>query len=284
MIIMPTSFSFLFRNVNSSHALASFILEEHAHTDIDIIFFQELTQKQIRVTAHIDIPDSEPVIGLPIHPAWTCLPPPSPISQVAIYVHQRIFSRYHFTVDGQIFGHLNIFVMFCYDPTLHVKYAYINVYANPNRNCADMLKDTIHTLLSLLHRIAMVQLIQGDFNLHCSYWDEETHDNPSLAWSLIRGLHECQLSLVNDESIPTFYHQHNQPQVLDLIWVNDNVFSWHGAQVVYDITGPNTDHKTLMLRVGAQADMHLQNDHIVRRYIPLGSEEEEHFIFFLFQQ
>ena len=88
MINMPNSFSFLFRNVNSSHLLASTILEEHANKDIDIIFFQELMQKQIHVVAHIDFPDSEPVVSLPNHPAWTCLPPPSLLLQVAIYIHQ----------------------------------------------------------------------------------------------------------------------------------------------------------------------------------------------------
>ena len=89
---------------------------------------------------------------------------------------------------------------------------------------------------------------------------------------------------MNDESIPTFYRLNNQPQVLDLIWTNDNVFSWHGVQIFYDITGPNTDHKMLTLRVGAQGDTHMQNDHLLRRYIPSGSEEEEHFIFFIFDQ
>ena len=129
-------------------------------------------------------------------------------------------------------------MMFCYDPMLQAKFAYINVYASPNRNCVAALTHTVPTLLRLLHRIEHVQLIQGDFNLHCSFWDENTHDNPSLAWELIRGLHDKQLSLVNDESIPTFYRHHNQPQVLDLIWTNDNVFLWLSAQVTYDITGP----------------------------------------------
>ena len=118
------------------------------------------------------------------------LTPPSPISQVAIYVHQRIFSHYHFTVDGQIFGHPNIFAMFCYDPVTHATYAYLNIYTNPNRNCDNKLKNTVPMLLNLLHQIEHVQLIQGDFNLHCSYWDKATMDNPSLAWSLVRGLHD----------------------------------------------------------------------------------------------
>ena len=76
MIITPNSFSFLFKNINTSHTLASYILEEQAGKDIDIIFFQELTQKNIRNAAHIDYTNGEPVVGLPIHPSWICLPPP----------------------------------------------------------------------------------------------------------------------------------------------------------------------------------------------------------------
>ena len=76
MIITPSAFSFLFRNVDTSHITASNILEEHAAQDIDIIFFQELSQKTIRHAAHIDHIYGEPVIGLPHHPAWICLPPP----------------------------------------------------------------------------------------------------------------------------------------------------------------------------------------------------------------
>ena len=75
MIITPSLFSFLFQNVNSSHALAATILEEHTTSDIDIIFFQELTQKEIRLAAHIDHVHGEPVFGLPTHPAWTSVPP-----------------------------------------------------------------------------------------------------------------------------------------------------------------------------------------------------------------
>ena len=101
MIVTPNAFSFLFRNINTSHALAATILEEQSNKDINIIFFQELTQKTIRHVAHIDFEDGEPVIGLPSHPAWTCLPPPSLISQVAIYVYQHAFNCYHFTVDGK---------------------------------------------------------------------------------------------------------------------------------------------------------------------------------------
>ena len=172
MIIKPSNFTFLFRNVNTSHSLASTILEENADKDIDIIFFQELTQKQIWRVVHIDVIDGEPVYGLPIHPAWTCLPPPSPISQVAIYVHQRLFNHYHFTVDGKIFGHPNIFVMFCYDPSNRKTSSYLNIYANPNRDCPPLLKNTIPTLIAQLYKLSNIQVIQGDFNLHCHYWDE----------------------------------------------------------------------------------------------------------------
>ena len=255
MIITPSTFSFLFRNVNTSHTLASYILEEQATKDIDIIFFQELAQKNIRHAAHIDYTNGEPVIGLPIHPSWICLPPPSLISQVAIYIHTRIFQRYHFTVDSQIFGHPNIFVMFCYDPSSNNTTAYLNVYANPNRDCPRALKNTIPTLLSQLYKLSNLRLVQGDFNLHCPYWDEASVDNPPIAWELIRCFHDKQLSLINDESVPTFFCANNRPQVLDLIWLHDDTHNWHRAQVLYDIQGADVDHKTLTLRIGSQENM-----------------------------
>ena len=264
MIIMPRTFSFLFRNVNTSHALASSILEEYASHDIDVIFFQELTQKHIQRTAHIDFPEGEPVIGLPIHPSWHCLPPPALTSQVAIYIHSRIFQCYHFTVDSKIFGHPNIFVMFCYDPSHHTTTIYINLYANPNRDCAASLKNMIPTLLSQLYKLPSVHLIQGDFNLHCHYWDKTSNKNPSLAWDLIRTLHDSQMSLVNDKSIPTFYRANHRPQVLDLIWVNDYIYNWHGCQLLYDIIGPLMDHRTLLLCFGSHEDAMLENQHLLR--------------------
>ena len=73
MIVTPNTFSFLFKNVNSSHAHAASMLEEFANKDIDVIFFQELTQKTIRFVTHIDHVNGEPVIGLPHHNAWICL-------------------------------------------------------------------------------------------------------------------------------------------------------------------------------------------------------------------
>ena len=99
--------------------------------------------------------------------------------------------------------------MFCYDPALRQTHMYINVYANPNRDCPFPLQNTIPMLLAQLYKLNNVQLIQGDFNLHCSYWDDESNKNPSLAWDMIRTLHNFQLSLVNDESILTFYHHSN---------------------------------------------------------------------------
>ena len=234
--------------------------------------------------AHIDFVNGEPVIGLPAHPAWTCLLPLAINSQVAIYVHQQIFSHYHFTVDKQIFGHPNIFVMFCYDPTSNVTVTYINLYANPNRNSPPSLKNTIPMLLLNLHWVDYVHVIQGDFNLHCHYWDKDSNDNPALAWDMIWSFHDRHLSLVNDESIPTFYCPNHRPQVLDLIWLNDNAYNWHGTQVIYDILGPSKDHKTLTLWTGDQSVATVDNQHLIRRYIPTGSEEEEHLVFQVFEE
>ena len=283
MIIMPSLFSFLFRNVNSSHTLAATILEEHATSDIDIIFFQELTQKEIWHATHIDHVDGEPVFGLPIHPAWTSLPPPGRNSQVAIFVHQRIFQRYHFSMDNKIFGHPNIFVMFCFNPATNISLSYINIYANPNRACPAPLQRTIPMLIQNLYKLDNIHLIQGDFNLHCHYWDEDSTENPPLAWELIRTLHDKQLLLVNDDSTPTFHWPNHRPQVLDLIWINDQAYNWHGIHLIYDITGPFRDHRSLLLRFGNAESALLENNHLLRRYIPTGSEEEEHLVFHVFE-
>ena len=206
------------------------------------------------------------------------------MSQVAIYIHSRIFHHYHFTVDKIIFGHPNIFAMFCYDSVSDTTMAYLNVYANPNRDCPNALKNTIPTLLAQLYKVSNLCLVQGDFNLHCPYWDDSLDDNPPIAWELIRCLHDKQLSLINDESVPTFFHANNRPQVLDLIWLHDDALNWHGAQVLYDIQGTNIDHKTLTLRIGSQENIALANNHLLRTYIPSGSEEEEQLVFFIFSQ
>ena len=91
------------------------------------------------------------------------------------------------------------------------------------------------------------------------------------------------MSLVNDDSVPTFHCPNHRPQVLDLIWINDDAFSWNGAQVVYDISEPASDHKTLTLHIGDNSQVMLEHAHLAHRYIPSGSEEEEHFVFFLFE-
>ena len=164
--------------------------------------------------------------------------------------------------------------MFCFDIHTDTTYAFINVYANPNRECHHSLKNTIPVLLQNLHRLKNIQIVQGDFNLHCAYWDEETQDNPAVAWDLIRGLQEQRLSLVNDESIPTFFHANHRPQVLDLIWICDDAYSWHQAEIVYDIVGANVDHKTLTLQIGHNSPTMFGNPQGLQSYIASGSKDE----------
>ena len=174
--------------------------------------------------------------------------------------------------------------MFCYDPSSNTTNSYINLYANPNRDCTSTLKHTVPTLLTQIYKLSNICVIQGNFNMHCSFWDKDSPNNPQLTWDMIRVFHEQQLSLVNDKSIPTFYRSHNRPQVLDLIWLHDNAFSWFGTQVLYDIFGGTLDHKTLTLCIGSNQTMAFQNSHLLHSYIPLGSEEEEHLVFYIFDK
>ena len=84
--------------------------------------------------------------------------------------------------------------------------------------------------------------------------------------------------------MPTFHRSNHRPQVLDLIWAANKMFSCHGLQVFYDILGPNVDHKLLTLCIGADSHAQLEHGHLARRYILSGSEEEEDFVFFIFEE
>ena len=59
-----------------------------------------------------------------------------------------------------------------------------------------------------------------------------------MAWDLIHQLTEQGISLVNDESVPTFYQGNNRPQVNDLMWIHQDAFLDLATDVEYNIFGP----------------------------------------------
>ena len=109
MSITPNELSFYFKNVQKSHNATSAFLDRYSDSPYDFLFFQELQGKIYRCIADINSPEGVEVFGTPIHPEWECLPPPSRDLQVAIYVHKRITSRFHITVNHRVFHHPNVF-------------------------------------------------------------------------------------------------------------------------------------------------------------------------------
>ena len=140
-----------------------------------------------------------------MHSDWICLPPPALISQVAVYCHKRILQRFHVAVDHKIFNHPNILLFTVCNTSSNSTLSFINQYNNPNRDAMPPLHNCVPTLLQCLPLVQSLRLCQGDFNLHCSYWDENLQRDNNLSWEVINALNSVRLSLVNDESTPTFY-------------------------------------------------------------------------------
>ena len=60
--------------------------------------------------------------------------------------------------------------------------------------------------------------------------------------------------LINDESIPTFFHTGSQPQVNDLMWIHSDLFLSLTIDVAYNIFGVHIDHQFLDLQFGNNTD------------------------------
>ena len=131
----------------------------------------------------------------------------------------------------------------------------------------------IHALLHLLPNIDDLMLLQGDFNLHSSDWDPQVLQTPRIATDLMAALTLSELTLVNDDGLPTWHHKHNKPAVLDLLFVADPLLRRCSCDFTNDKLGRGaTDHSLLRLWIGRRSKTP------GRQYIPQDSEEEEAFI------
>ena len=147
MIITNLNLSILMKNVQKSHKAINIILEEQSSGPYDIIFLQEVTHRQIRSVASINSKEGDPVIGLPLHASWTNIPTYNSQSQVAAYVHNRVFQKLHFTIDTQTFNHANILALKVTNPHTDSISTYINIYQNPNRDAPIAQRFACETLL-----------------------------------------------------------------------------------------------------------------------------------------
>ena len=167
----------------------------------DFLFFQVI---QGKIYHHVVDINRLEVFGLPIHPEWICLPLTAHDSQVAVYYHKHIGACFHIVVNHGVFHHPNILLFSLFNSVDKTTLYFINLYQNPNRNAPVHLCNAVPCLLQFLSLLPSVHLIQGDFNVHCSYWDPDIeHDDP-LGWSLISELTAIGLSLVNDDGDHTF--------------------------------------------------------------------------------
>ena len=135
---------------------------------------------------------------------WECLPAPARDSQVAIYVHKCITARFHISVNHAIFHHPNVFLFSLFNSSDNSTLHFINLYNNPNQAAPYHLRNAVDCLLQFLPLVPSIRLIQGDFNLHCSFWDPLVDSDDPLSWRVINQLCARGLSLVNDKGSPTY--------------------------------------------------------------------------------
>ena len=280
MSITPNDLSFFFKNIQKSHNAASAFLDRLSDGPYDFLFFQELQGKIYWRAADITSSTGLEVFGTPIHPDWECLPPPARNSQVAIYVHKRITTRYHITVNHAIFHHPNIFLCSLFNPADNTTLNFINLYNNPNHVAPQHLQNAVTCLLQFLPLLSSIHLIQGDFNLHCSFWDPLVDSDDPIAWRLINDLCACGLALVNDDGIPTFFCPPNRPQVLDLVWLHEDASLPLTIDIAFNMTGPSIDHRELSLLCRDGSDNHSYL-WLSARFLPSGSDEELDLVLFV---
>ena len=126
-----------------------------------------------------------------------------------------------------------------------------------------------------------MRLIQGDFNLHCSYWDPEVeHDDP-LRWTLISHLTAIGLSLVNDDGEHTFFQGADHPQVLNLLWLHEDTSLLLTVDICFNITRLLSDHRELSLQCCDHFTNTLGVPNLSICFLPTGSDEELDLVLFV---
>ena len=280
MSITTNDLSFFFKNIQKSHAAVSAYLDQFSDGPYDFLFFQEIQGKLYQWVADIHFPEGIEVFGLPIHPDWICLPPPARNSQVAIYVHQRISMDFHITINHAVFHHPNIFLCSLFNSNDNLILHFINLYQNPNHAAPNHLWQAVPCLLQFLPLVPSVWLIQGNFNLHCSYWDPHIEYDDPLGWAVINTLTAIGLALVNDDGDATFFRPPNCPQVLDLVWLHEDASLPLTIDISFSLTGALSDHCKLSLLCHDSAAAS-RVPRLTAPFLPSSSDEELDLVLFV---
>ena len=275
MIYTP-KLNYLFQNVRKSLAQVNALLESHAN-DTDIILIQEAPFRMIRKFASLDDEEGEEIHGTVQHPRWITVEQYTYYknkTQVAVYVNRRLSNCFHISMDPFFFDDANILFVTLTNIINGRNFGIINVYNNNSNN-----KDT--TLIKLLRNLSKaedIHILQGDFNIHCSEWDEEAERDDPLGNDLMNETMWSNLSLVNTDMEATWHHAKNRSSVIDLLFVHDDILSSNGWNYENrSLSRGLSDHSLLYLSTkGYKGDEDAEDKG--RSYMPSGGDEEVAFL------
>ena len=260
---------FVFQNIHKSSQTIKNLLEQFADS-ADFIFIQEALFSHVRNTTSTTSKLGDVIEGPPIQAAWQEVHHfgKFPKTQVCIYINQWLLSLYWLSADPNASHNLNVLVLTIADRHTRHTATVVCLYNLPKTSNL-----AIHALLHLLPNMDDLLLLQGDFNLHSPDWDLQVLQTPRIATDLMAALTLSELTLVNDDSLPTWHHKHNKPAVLDLLFVADPLLRRCSCNFQNDKLGRGaTDHSLLRLWIGCRSKTPGQ------QYIPQDSDEEEAFI------
>ncbi|KAF8624012.1 hypothetical protein AX15_006087 [Amanita polypyramis BW_CC] len=268
--------NYLFKNVGKRWQLLSGLLESKADTT-DILFIQEPPYIKIRQIPSLMNSQGDEMWGFPKHPYWELIDMSTKYKekiQAIAYVNKKTMKNHFISIDESTFNDPNILFFaiakankkghrdsFC---------SFINVYAHPS----PVGTRTRQSLIRNFHKVSKnVAILQGDFNLHSSIWDELCRsETGSAGVNLYTTITEQNFQLINRDDEPTWYRQGNIPRVLDLIFVNNNL-GRQDVQEHFHLIDEIFDYRTLSLQL-AQGKRTI----LGRPYIKADSEEELNFI------
>ena len=167
-----------------------------------------------------------------------------------------------------------------FNPSDNTTLHFINLYNNPNCAAPGHLHFAIPCLLQFLPLLLSVRLIQGDFNLHCSYWDPLVEHDDALGWRIINDLTVLGLALVNDDRNATFFRPPNRLQVLDLLWLHKDASLPLTIDISFTLMGTLHNHRELSLLCHDNtAGMGIPR--LTAPYLPHRSDEELNLVLFI---
>ncbi|KAF8624441.1 hypothetical protein AX15_005872 [Amanita polypyramis BW_CC] len=187
------------------------------------------------------------------HPAWESIEMTSKYKsemKVIAYVNRKITKTHFISIDKSTFNDLNI--LFFSIAKMNKKgqkadfCSFINVYAHPSTKGTITRQKLIQNLPKVSWNVA---IIQGDFNLHSSIWDESCCSETGIAgFNFYTAITEENFFLLNRDDKPTWYRDGDIPRVLDLAFIN-NVLDRQDIQENFSLIDEIFDHRTISLKL-----------------------------------